>query len=300
VFENKINRINWLWNVKNSCIWVYRTDIIFTATSLIETEKPKYISRFSKQKIAVMASDGPSPNLPSLRLGLDAHHDPSPNLPSLCLALAAHQPSRCHHAQSLLGPSFHDPGTPHDLESHPEQVAPLSRRDDERRHAVGSHPALEPRIYLAACNPSSSCHLWVWDHLCSNLSQPFYSFWITKIRSVNLCVYVCVFTFACSTFTFLIEMSFNFKSLFAIWSLSPRRFYYCFYLGVVSWKCQKYWTILILLLCLLCVTHNLCPAFNFLQQLITKGLWRIYTYTCSPMFSIDVVVAAPDDLCICW
>jgi len=41
--------------------------------------------------MAVMASDGPSPNSPCLRLGL-----PAP------------QPSRRHHAQSLLGPSFHD------------------------------------------------------------------------------------------------------------------------------------------------------------------------------------------------
>jgi len=61
--------------------------------------------------MTVMASDGPSPNFPSLRLGL-----PTP------------KPSRRHHAQSLLGPSFHDPRTHHVLESHPEQAAPLSRR----------------------------------------------------------------------------------------------------------------------------------------------------------------------------
>ena len=47
-----------------------------------------------------MASDGPSPHSPSLRLGLSAP-----------------QPSRRHHAQSLLGPSFHDPRTHHVLES---------------------------------------------------------------------------------------------------------------------------------------------------------------------------------------
>jgi len=63
--------------------------------------------------MVVMASDGPSPHFPSLHLGL-----PGP------------QPSRRHHAQSLLGPSFHDPGTHHVLESHPEQAAPLSRRND--------------------------------------------------------------------------------------------------------------------------------------------------------------------------
>jgi len=38
---------------------------------------------------------------------------------------------------------------------------------------------------------------------------------------------------------------------------------------------------------------KLCPVFTFLQQLMTKGLWVIYTYTCSPMFSIDVVTSAP-------
>jgi len=79
-----------------------------------------------------MASDGPSPHFPSLRLGLTAP-----------------PPSRRHHAQPLLGPSFHDPRTPHVLESHPKRVVLLSRRNDERRHAVGSHSAL----------PSLSFHL---------------------------------------------------------------------------------------------------------------------------------------------
>jgi len=64
--------------------------------------------------MAVMASDGPSPHSPSVRLGLAAPH-----------------PSRRHHAQSLLGPLFHDPKTHHVLESYPEHAAPLSRRDDE-------------------------------------------------------------------------------------------------------------------------------------------------------------------------
>jgi len=128
--------------------------------------------------MAVMASDGPSPQSPSLHLGL-----PAP------------KPSRRHHAQSLLGPSFRDPRAHHVLESHPEQAAPLSRRDDERRHVVGSHSAIALRLCLAACNPSSSCRFWVLDHLCSNLSQSFHFCWITEIRSLNLCVcfYVCFF-----------------------------------------------------------------------------------------------------------
>ena len=90
--------------------------------------------------LTLMASDGPSLHSPSLRLGL-----PAP------------QPSRRHHAQSLLGPSFHDSRTHHVLESHPERAAPLSRRDDERCHAIISHSALALRLYLAAYNTSSSC-----------------------------------------------------------------------------------------------------------------------------------------------
>jgi len=122
--------------------------------------------------MVVMASDGPSPHSPSLCLGL-----PTP------------QPSRRHHAQSLLGPSFHDPRTHHVLEYHPEKAAPLSRRDDERWHAIGFHSALAVRLYLAACNPSSSCRFWVLEHLCSNLSQSFHLCWITEIRSLNMCAF---------------------------------------------------------------------------------------------------------------
>jgi len=104
-----------------------------------------------------MASDGPSPHSPSLRLGLPAH-----------------QSSRRHHALSLLGPSFYDPRKHHVLESHPERAAPLSRRDDERCHATGSHSALALRLYVAAYYTSSSCRFLVLDHLCSNLSQSFH------------------------------------------------------------------------------------------------------------------------------
>jgi len=194
--------------------------------------------------MAMMASDGPSPHSPSLRLGL-----PTP------------RPSRCHHAKSLLGPSFYDPRPHHVLESHPEQAAPLSRRDDERRHAVGyqAHSALALRLYLAACNPSSSCRFWVLDHLCSNLSQSFHFCWITEIRSVNLCVWLYLFT---SAFAFLTEMNFSFKSLFAICSLSRQRFHYYFYRSIVSWQYQKYSTILILVLCFLCVMPLVCSSYS--------------------------------------
>jgi len=81
--------------------------------------------------MVVMASDGPSPHSPSLHLGL----------PAL-------KPSRRHHTQSLLSLSFHDPRTHHVLESHPKRAEPLSRHDDERCHAIGSHSALALRLYL--------------------------------------------------------------------------------------------------------------------------------------------------------
>jgi len=192
--------------------------------------------------MVVMASDGPSPHSPSLHLRL-----PAP------------QPSRRHNTQSLLGPSFHDPRTHHVLESHPERAAPLSRRDDEWCQAIVSHSALALRLYLAACSPSSSCRFWVLDHLCSNLSHSFHLCWITEIRSLNLCV---CFTFSSSVFTFLIEMNFSFKFLFAIWSSSPQRFHYYFFPSIVSWQYQKYSTILILVLCLLCVTPLVCSSYS--------------------------------------
>jgi len=109
------------------------------ATFLVDTES-RNAQAISKKHMAVMASDAPAHNFPSLRLGL-----------------IVPQPSTCRHAQSLLGSSFHDQRTHHVLESHPERAAPLSLRDDERRHAVGSHSTLALCVYLAACYPSSIC-----------------------------------------------------------------------------------------------------------------------------------------------
>jgi len=74
---------------------------------------------------------------------------------------------------------------------------------------------------------------------------------------------VCVFlTFSSSAFVFLIAMNSSFKSLFAIWSLSPQRFHYYFFLRIVSWQYQKYSTILILVLCLLCITPLVCSSYS--------------------------------------
>jgi len=85
------------------------------ATPLIETESRNTQVNPEIKNMVVMASDGSQPHPPALRLGV-----------------AAHQPSRRHNTQSLLVSSFHDPRTPHVLESHPERAAPLFQRDDER------------------------------------------------------------------------------------------------------------------------------------------------------------------------
>jgi len=82
-----------------------------------------------------------------------------PHIPSLRFGLPAPQPSRRHHAQSLLGSSFHDPGTHHVLESHPERAAPLSRRDDERCHAIVSHCVLALRLMSGVHTAPPSCNL---------------------------------------------------------------------------------------------------------------------------------------------
>ena len=60
----------------------------------------------------------------------------------------------------------------------------------------------------------------------------------------------------------IIIMNFSFKPLFAIWSSSPQRFHYYFFPSIVSWQYQKYSTILILVLCLLCVTPLVCSSYS--------------------------------------
>ena len=105
-----------------------------------------------------MASNGPSPHSPSLRLGL-----PAP------------QPSRRHHAQSLLW-------APHSWPKNAScsRIPPRASRASlpPRRWAMPCHrlslrPCTAP-LSVSAYNTSSSCRLWVLDHLCFNLSQSFH------------------------------------------------------------------------------------------------------------------------------
>ena len=173
-------------NVKHIKIHVYKYSQWLFANNLCHRDwKPKYLSKFWTKH------------------GGDGKRWPLTPFPFLAPWPSRPQPSRRHHDQSLLGPSFHDPRMHHVLESHPEQVAPLSRRDHERWHAIGSHSALALHLHLAACSPSSSCRFWVSDHLCSNLSQSFYLCWITdESRKSDLWTCVCVFTFSSSAFAF--------------------------------------------------------------------------------------------------
>jgi len=185
-----------------------------------------------------MASDGPSPHPPPLRL-----------------SLAAHQPSRRHPAQSLLDPSFHDPSqefwTSHVLESHPERATSLP----PRRWATTCC-----RLWIRPCTAPLSCSLQPllklsFLSLAPSLPICLNHCTLAESRKPDLWTFVCVFTFTSSAFAFLTEMDFSFESLFVICPLLLQRFHYDFYLSIVSWQYQKFWTILIILvLCLLCVT----------------------------------------------
>jgi len=106
---------------------------------------------------------------------------------------------------------------------------------------------------------------------------------------------MCVFTLSSTVFAVVTEMNFSFYSLFAVWSLSPQRFHYYFFLSVVSWQYQKYSTILILLLCLLCVTPLICSSYlSFVPSSPFFSSWwqknsELFTHTlvlqCSPSTS---------------
>jgi len=87
-------------------------------------------------------------------------------------------------------------------------------------------------------------------------------FTFAESRISDLWTCVLVFTVSSSAFPFLIEMNFSFQSLFAIWLLSPQWFPYYFNLSIVSWQYQKYSTILILVLYLLCVTPLVCSSYS--------------------------------------
>ena len=170
------------------------------------------------------------------------------------------------------------------------RISPAAKMSDNMMSALT--PPLH--FYLAACNPSSSCHFGSWT-----ISTPIglNRFTFAESRKSDLWTCVCVFTFSSPAFAFLIEMNFNFKSRFAIWSLSPQRFHYyvLLYLSIVFWQYQKYSIILIFVLCLLCVTPLVCsslsgfapssPFFSSWWQKDCELITHTLVLQCSPLMS---------------
>ena len=154
----------------------------------------------------------------------------------------------------LLGPSFHDPRTHHVLKSHPKRAAPLptATMSDDMLSALTL--PLHYASILQPATPPSVVPFESWTISAPICLNPFT---LAETRKPDLWTCEWVLTFFSSAFAaFLIGMKFSFKSLFAIWSLSPQRFHYYFCLSKVSWQYQS--TILILVLCLLCVTPLVC------------------------------------------
>jgi len=123
--------------------------------------------------------------------------------------------------------------------------------------------ALTPPLHCASIlQPATPPQVVAFESLTISAPICLNRFTFAESPKSDLWTCVCVLTFSSSAFAFLIETNFSFKSLFAIWSLSPQRFHYYFYLSIVSWQYQKYSTILILVLCLLCVTPLVCSSYT--------------------------------------
>ena len=135
------------------------------------------------------------------------------------------------------------------------------RRDDGQRHTASSHSALALPGCASTLQPATPLHVVVFESwaisatICPNRVPSWFRF---ESRKPNLSTCVCVLTFSLSAFAFLIEMDFSFRSLLS----SPQRFHYYFYCSIDSWQHQKYWTILILVLCLLCVMPLVCSFYS--------------------------------------
>ena len=169
---------------------------------------------------------------------------------------------------------------------------------DGKRWPLTLFPSLAsripPRESRASLPPRRSATTCCWlslgpGDLCANLSQ---SFTFAESRKPNFWTCVCICTFSFSAFAFLIEIN---KSLFVIWLLSPQRFHYYFYFSIVSWQYQKYWNVLILVLCLLCVTPLVCSSYSSFapSSPFFSSWWKkyceLFTHTlvlqCSPSTS---------------
>jgi len=225
--------------------------------------------------MAVMACDGPSSQSPSLALSPPSHRDAT--TPSPCWA--PH-----FMTQERIMSSNPTPSEP--------LLSPATTMRDDMLSALT--PPLQCAYNLQPVTPPQVVAFESWTistPICLNL----FTFKFAESRKSDLWTCVCVLTFSSSAFVFLIAMNFSFKSLFAIWLLSPQRFHYYFYLSIVSWQYQKYSTILILVLCFLCVTPLVCSSCsNFAPSSPFFSSWwqkdcELFTHTlvlqCSPSTS---------------
>ena len=137
------------------------------------------------------------------------------------------------------------------------RLSPAETMGDDTLSALTPH--LHCTSILQPATPPQVVALEPWT-ICAPICLNCFTF--AESRKPDLWTCVCFFTFSSSAFAFLIEMNLGFESLFAIWSLSPQRFHHYFYLSMVSWQYQKYPTILILVLCFLCVTPLVCSSYS--------------------------------------
>jgi len=283
--ENKWNKIN----VTYIRIQEYEyTERMFASN---RDKKPKYISNFQKN-MAMMASNGPWPYSPSLHIGLTTP-----------------QPSRRHHAQSLLGPSFHDTGVPHVLGASraslpPQRWATIYYRLSLRPCTTPLSCSLQPllKLLLLSLRPSLLQCVSIVSLNCFTLAES---------QKPDVWNGVCVFTFSSSAFTLKVsdrnesQLKFPMFNLVVITTLTPQLLLLEHSFLAVSAILNHSNTCAVSSVCnavgpRLLILLKLCPVFTFLQQLMAKGLRVIYTYTCSPRFSIDVIISALDNPWIYW
>jgi len=176
--------------------------------------------------------------------------------------------------------SSHDPRTLHHdvFESHC------------KRHAFCYHSTLALHVNLAACNPSSRCRFWVLNaQLVSTTCHSNSILLLLNHHGNPIFVPIYLFSFSCSALVakvFLIRMDLSFEFLFEIQLSSPQWFHYYFYLSMVSWQYhQRYCTILIFCLRLLCIKLLVCstysrfapPSHSFSSS--WQRNWDVFTYT---------------------
>ena len=211
------------------------------AISLIEIESLN--TSVHSENMAEMATDGTSewPNFPSLHLGLTA---------------PSHRDTTAGHAQSLLGPSFHVPRTHHVLESHPERAVPLFRA------TTCCWLSLRPCTVPLRCSLQLPLKLSLSLSLGSSLLQLVSIVWLLLNHGNPIFEALCVFLpFSPLPLLFWWKWTSAFSPCWQFGCCHHSDSTITFTLVVVSWQHQKYSTILILVLCLLCVTPFVCSSY---------------------------------------